>query len=103
MISLMESEEILILSYGLGVYRFSSPKKLTLDNDSLKSFGITDLLGVDEGVYVGISNVGKYPSKLEQSLQETDEFLSDQKSVMNSKNQRMKDRFYELHKMVYGL
>lgn len=99
---LLNPDEILILSYGLGLYRITSAAKELQIDDSLKALGIFDLFKVKDGVYVAISNRGHIPNHIESAIQDTEEFQEDRKAVIEEGPQNMKDRFYELHMMTHA-
>ena len=100
---MLDVGEVLILSYGLGIYRLVSPTLLKKESETLAYMGFSELEHLGEGVHIGITNVVHLPSKLEIQTHDTDEFLKDRAMVMGLDNQKIKDRFYELHKIVYGV
>jgi hypothetical protein len=98
MINLMESGEVLLLSYGMGLYRITSTSDIDTENEYFKHLGIYEIFKTGEGTWVGIAYIGHAPSKLELAIHQTEEFLEDQKQVMQRGPQSIKDRFYDLYK-----
>lgn len=96
--SMLENGEVLILSYGMGLYRILSLDDLSLENNALNTLKIVYLLKTGENSYIGMANEGHFPSLLERKIHQTDEFLEDQKFAMINGSQLIKDRFYELYK-----
>jgi len=95
----LEPGELLILSYGLGVYNIKSASEIESDDLRLEYLGIDDIIQTGEYTYVAISVKGHIPSRMEISIQETSEFREDEKFVLNNGSKKMRDRFFLLHNM----
>ena len=98
--SLLEPHEVLILSYGLGLYRLSSLDDLNPESKCLEGLGISEVLRTSDTTYVAISGVGKLPSHMELAIHQTPEFKSDEQFVILHGSKAMKDRFFKLHELT---
>ena len=96
--SMLEPCEVLLLSYGLGLYRITSLDNLDVELEPLKSLGIKEIIKSGDVTYLALSLEGVEPSKYELSIQDTDEFISDERFIMSTNLKSFKDRFYQLHK-----
>lgn len=93
----LEPGELLILSYGLGIYNIKCVGDLDIDDTRLKYLEIDEILKVAEERYVAISKTGKMPSHMEIAIQETSDFRQDERFVVNNGSKKMRDRFFLLH------
>lgn len=91
--SMMMSGEILLLSYGFGVFRITSIDDISLDNEALSGMGFVELSKIGDGVYVGLTDNGHIPSKMEMAIHQTEEFISDKEFVVKFGSDKLKNRF----------
>lgn len=100
---MMEGEELLILSYGLGIYRITTNSEtLDIKDPRLEELEVSMLHKTESGHFVAICRKGKIPSHLEAAMHDTEEFIQDQKSVISNGPEEMKDRFYHLYQMTHA-
>ena len=96
--TMLNDDELLILSYGMGVYRVNSLKPLTKDSPTCIMLGVIDILQVNEDRYIVISNRGHLPSHMELAIQETEDFKQDEAFAIKHGSDLIKERFYHLHR-----
>lgn len=100
---MLAGAELLVLSYGLGVYRIvTNADNLDIKDPRLEELEVSMIHKTEEGHFVAISRKGKVPSHLEAAMHDTEEFIADQKSVISTGPEEMKDRFYHLYQMTHA-